>query len=60
MTECMVYRMKGQSPDTITSGSITAEVQSGALVITAVAATGNILIIVYGPGQWLTMNETPI
>jgi hypothetical protein len=51
-----VFRVKGGSPDSITGSGLSANVQDGSLII----SKNGLAVFIYGPGQWLTVNEAPI
>jgi hypothetical protein len=52
----IVYRSKGNPPDEITGPGLTASLQDGALIIWK----NGVAVFIYGPGQWVTVNEAPI
>jgi hypothetical protein len=52
----LVFRSKTASPDSITGPNLTVTVIHESLLI----LSNGVAIFVYGPGQWVTVNQSPI
>ncbi len=52
----LVYRSENSSVLQISGNDMTVAVQDGTLIV----SSGGVAVYVFSPGQWLTVNSTPV
>jgi hypothetical protein len=53
----LVFRSStDKNPDSITGAGLTVDINSGSLLVSA----NGVVIYIYGPEQWVTVNQSPI